>query len=101
MYEELNRFIKLIEESNGIWDKEKLIDIVLSCFSLIKDRKVFYNNSFSVRFSYSRDWSFSNTVLSLSNLRKYDNKPFIVCLVTPQKNILYIANNTFLKKISH
>lgn len=101
MYEELNRFIKLIEESNGIWDKEKLIDIVLSCFSLIKDRKVFYNNSFSVRFSYSRDWSFSNTVLSLSNLRKYDDKPFIVCLVTPQKNILYIANTTFLKKISH
>ena len=40
-------------------------------------------------------------MLSLSNLQKYDELPFIVCLVTPQKNFIYLANSTFLQKISH
>jgi len=39
--------------------------------------------------------------LSLSNLRKVDDRPFLVCLVTPTKNHLFIANSTFLRKISH
>jgi hypothetical protein len=39
--------------------------------------------------------------LSLSNLQKFDNKPFIVCLVTPNENTLFIANTSFLHKISH
>ena len=43
----------------------------------------------------------SNTVLSLSVLQKYDDVPFIVCIVTPSINHLLIANSTFLKKISH
>jgi len=40
-------------------------------------------------------------VLSLSNLRKYDDRPFIVCLVTPTENYCLLANTTLLKKISH
>ncbi len=43
----------------------------------------------------------SNTVLSLSALQKYDNKPFIVCIVASTTNYLLLANTTFLKKISH
>jgi hypothetical protein len=42
-----------------------------------------------------------NTVLSLSALQKYDNKPFIVCVSTPQEDYLLLANSTFLSKISH
>jgi hypothetical protein len=34
-------------------------------------------------------------------LQKYDDRPFIVCLVTPKYNYCLIANTTFLKKISH
>jgi hypothetical protein len=34
-------------------------------------------------------------------LRKYDDRPFVVCLVTPARNFCIIANTTFLKKISH
>jgi hypothetical protein len=34
-------------------------------------------------------------------LQKYDHKPFIVCVVTPSKNHLLLANSSFLKKISH
>ena len=70
-------------------------------FKLTKDRSVYYSKHFSVRFSYSSSLGFSNTVISLSNLQKYDDLPFIVCLITPSKNVLYLANTTFLQKISH
>jgi len=68
---------------------------------LTKDRSVYYCDDFALRFNSSATRSFGNTVLSLSNLRKYDGRPFIVCLVTPDRNYCLIANTTFLKKISH
>jgi hypothetical protein len=40
-------------------------------------------------------------VLSLSNLKKVDDRPVIVCLVTPTTNYCFLANTTLLKKISH
>lgn len=86
---------------DGINDKPKLASMVAEKFSLTRDRSVYYNKDFAIRFSSSQSESFSNTVLSLSNLRKVDDKPLIVCLVTPQKNYCYLANSTFLKKISH
>lgn len=73
-------------------------------FNLIKDRKVYHNEYFAVRFSYSKSASdsFSNTVLSLSALEKYDKIPFFVVLVRqPSTNLILLANTTFLKKISH
>ena len=54
-----------------------------------------------MRFCKSKNKSFSNTVLSLSTLQKYDKKPFIICIVTHDKNYLMLANSTFLRKISH
>lgn len=57
-----------------------------------------------MRFSYSKSASdsFSNTVLSLSALEKYDKIPFFVVLVRqPSTNLILLANTTFLKKISH
>jgi hypothetical protein len=40
-------------------------------------------------------------VISLSSLQKYDDLPFIVCLNTPKKNYLYLANTTFIAKVRH
>jgi hypothetical protein len=45
--------------------------------------------------------NFGNTVASLSRLQKYDDRPFISCIVTPAENNCLLANTTFLKKISH
>jgi hypothetical protein len=56
---------------------------------------------FAIRFSSAAGMSFSNTVLSLSNLKKVDNLPFLVCLVTPSANHVFLANTTMLRKISH
>lgn len=97
----IDRLIKIVEENNGIGDKEKLANLVQKEFSLVKDRKVFANDDFAIRFSKSEHKRMSNTVLSLSALQKYDTKPFFVCIVASTTNYLLLANTTFLKKISH
>lgn len=97
----IGSLISFIESHDGINDKDKLKKIIKDKFDLVLDRSVFYNESFSIRFSSSSTISFSNTVLSLSALQKYDSKPFIVCLVTKDKNYLMLANTSFLSKISH
>jgi len=91
----------LFVKANRTGNKSNLINLIRSNFAFTKDRSVYYCNTFAVRFCFSRSGSFSNTVLSLSNLQKYDNIPFLVCLVTSDENKLFIANTSFLKKISH
>lgn len=98
---EIENLVEFISSHDGICDKTKLTDLVVEKFSMIKDRSVYYNNSISIRFSQSKTTSFSNTILALSNLQKYDAKPFFVCVVCPTLNYLLISNSTFLKKISH
>lgn len=101
MSEEIIRLISLVEGYRGINDKSKLTKIIASEFRLTKDRSVYYGTDFAIRFSSASSQSFANTILSLSNLRKFDHQAFIVCLVTPRENYLLLANSTFLKKISH
>lgn len=98
---QIQRLVSYITSFNGIGDKTKLTQLVQQKFSLTKDRTVFFNDSFSIRFSSSKSRKMSNTVLSLSALQKYDRNPFLVCVVTPTANHLLLANTTFLKKISH
>ncbi|MBR7001438.1 MAG: hypothetical protein IKI11_02085 [Neisseriaceae bacterium] len=99
--EKIDELVSFIRENNGISDKSKLTDLVKTRFNLIKDRSVYYCEFFAIRFCKLNNQTFSNTVLSLSSLQKYDNKPFIVCLVTSTENYLLLANTTFLTKISH
>ena len=101
MNKPVSSFIDFVKSKDGIGNKSRLISEVQNKFNFTKDRSVYCSECFSVRFSFSSSTSFSNTVLSLSNLQKYDDLPFIVCLVTPNKNTLYLANTTFLQKISH
>lgn len=98
---EIKSFFEFVKSKDGIGNKSVLIEEIQETFKLTKDRSVYYSKNFSVRFSYSSSNGFSNTVISLSNLQKYDHLPFFICLVTPKKNILYIANSTFLQKVSH
>ncbi len=101
MTDALRRLLELIKKNDGINDKACLARKVADTFHLIKDRSVYYCDDYALRFSSSAGRNFGNTVLSLSNLRKYDDRPFLVCLVTPTQNYCLIANTTFLKKISH
>ena len=93
--------IDYIRAHDGIADKAALSKQMWQKFALIKDRSVYYSPHYAIRFSSTRSSTFSNTVVALSTLQKYDELPFIVCQVTPSKNILYLANTTFLRKVSH
>lgn len=97
----LYKLINFIKALDGKTGKTRLQELVQKEFSLVKDRSVYYTDTFAIRFSSSRSTGFSNTVISLSNLQKYDDFPFIVCLNTPNRNYLFLANTTFLTKISH
>ena len=101
MRDPLETVLRVIHENDGINDKARLANLLAESFSLTKDRSVYYCADYAIRFSSSATQNFGNTVLSLSNLRKFDDRPFVVCLVTPTKNFCLIANTTFLKKISH
>lgn len=100
---EVGRLVELIHECDGIGDKRKLRDIVQEKLHLTKDGTIYYHNSrrYAIRFCRAKCRSFSNTVLALSRLQKYDCIPFIVCVVTPEENYLLLANSTFLRKVSH
>lgn len=97
-------FVKYILNTAPRYNKEVVENDVCKRFHLTKDRKVYHNDYFAVRFCYSKSSSssFSNTVLSLSALEKYDRIPFFVVLVRRDAdNLVLLANTTFLKKISH
>lgn len=100
----INNLVEYIESLNGTADKEKVKTLVQNKFSLIKERSVFYNNDFAIRFGYNGKNSrkqISNTVLGLSVIKHYDKKPLILCIITHTVNHLLLINTTFLKKISH
>ena len=83
-------------------DKSKVKVAIQDKFSLTLDRSVFCCEHFAVRISYTKTTSFSNTVLSLSNIQKYDHIPFFVILVSAiNTNKIFLANTSFLSKISH
>lgn len=97
-------FVEYIVNSAPQHNKQAVEDDVCAHFHLTLDWKVYHNEYFAVRFSYSKSASdtFSNTVLSLSALEKYDKIPFFVVLVRKSStNLILLANTTFLKKISH
>lgn len=104
MNSKCKEFVDYIVNHAPQHNKQVVEDDVCVRFSLTKDRKVYHNEFFAVRFSYSKSASdsFSNTVLSLSALEKYDKIPFFVVLVRqPSTNLILLANTTLLKKISH
>lgn len=101
MDKQVYSLIKYVENLDGRTDKEELSQLVQREFDLTRDRSIFYSEAFAIRFSSSELKGFSNTVISLSKLQKYDDVPFFVCVNTPKKNYLFIANSTFLIKVSH
>lgn len=97
----IEQLVDFISDRDGNTDKSRLQNAVQKAFDLVKERSVYYCEWFAIRFCKSESRNFSNTVLALSALHKYDDIPFIVCLVTPTRNYLMLANATFLRKISH
>jgi hypothetical protein len=66
-----------------------------------KARSVFVGQDYAFRFSEANTGSFSNVVLSLSALQKYDDSPMVICIVRPNRLDFRLSNSTLLKRISH
>lgn len=100
----IKELIEFVKTLDGVGDKEKVKTSVQNKFSLTKDRSVFYNESFAIRFGYNgknNKKHISNTVLGLSVIKNYDDRPLIFCIITHSVNHLVLINTTFLKKVSH
>lgn len=99
----VHRFVELVEKNKEINTKEEMIEVVCQNFTMVKDgRALYHTDFFAVVFCYSKNKSFSNVVLSLSKLEKYDHIPCFVVLVKKDlDNVIYMINTTFLDKISH
>ncbi len=78
MTDSLSHLLALLSENHGINDKAALGSLVADELCLVKDRSVYYCADYALRFSSCAGRNFGNTVLSLSSLRKYDDRPFIV-----------------------
>ena len=99
----LQDLVTFIQSHDGIYDKAALAKLVSEKFGCVKDRSVYSTKSFAIRFCKGQGQSaaISNTVLSLSALQKYDDRPFVVCVCAIGKNHLLLANTTMLSKVSH
>lgn len=95
------RFIEQYKTKNPAADKAAIQRAFVAEFKPTKRRSVFSGDGYSMRFSYTKGKSFSNTVLSLSALQPIDSVPLVVCVVSPQAIRFLLANSTFLKRISH
>ena len=95
------KFVRDYRSQHARSGKSEISKAVECCFRLKRQRSVYASAEVAVRFSTSDGDSFSNTILSLSALKKYDSHPFVVCLVRPTTVEFFLANSTFLKKISH
>jgi len=96
----IQSFFLFIESHFGV-SKQDIITHFITQFSPTIDRSILYTEFFAVRFSSTKSGSFSNTVVSLSVLQKYDHIPFFVCQIMPNETRVYLANSTFVHKVSH
>lgn len=98
----VKNFCDFVTTSAISHNKEALIKECKERFSLIQDGKIYHTDYFAVRFSWSKNKYFSNVVLALSRLQKYDKIPFLVVLASgTEPNKVFLANSTMLNKITH
>ena len=92
----VHEFVKFVEVNKHISTKNEMIAAVSSRFAMARDgRALFHTDSFAVVFCYSKNSAFSNAVLSLSKLEKYDGMPCFVVLVRKNlDNVIYLINTT-------
>ena len=98
---DLIAFIDTYRKKHRDAGKSEIASAASSHFGLTSHRAIFAADDVAVRFSSAAGQSFSNTVCSLSALRPFDDRRFVVVVVRPDSTDYFLANTTFLKKISH
>ena len=94
----LLRQFKLTHPKANKADIEKFL---LASIIAQKERSVIAAKGFALRLCEANTPSFSNAVLSLSTLQRYDSLPMAICIVRPNRLDFRLANSSFLRRISH
>jgi hypothetical protein len=94
-------FAEELHAKNSKIDKSSFAQAVALKYSLTKARSVHFADDFAVRFCYSNDAGFSNCVVSLAVLQRFDDRPFLVSLLKPSGVETFLANSTLIRKVSH
>lgn len=84
--------------------KESIAKSVVSEYGLEKDGSIYHTENFAITFSkLKKNGDFSGTVAALSKIKKYDDRPIIVCATNEEENYhkLFMANTTMIDKVSH
>jgi len=68
--------------------------------SVQKERSVYVGKNYAIRFSEANTGSFSNSVMSLSRLKKYDSLPMVICIVRPNNIEFRLGNAHRLEDLS-
>jgi hypothetical protein len=90
-----------IFEENRTATKEQFAELVARRLDLTRDRSVFVADDLAVRFAYASRQAFSNTVVSFANIKKYDERPFLVCVLRPDGVETLLANASLIAKVTH
>lgn len=98
---DLINFIDRFRQEHPGAGKSEIANAASSHFGLSCHRAIFAREDMAVRFSSAAGLSFYNTVCSLSALRPFDDRPFIVVVVRPNSTDYFLANTTLLKRVSH
>ncbi len=103
MNSSVNDFVSLVVNNHAIDTKDEMIAAVCRNFPMVKDgRALYHTDYFAVVFCYTKNTAFSNVVISLSKLEKYDGIPcFVVVVRRGLDNLIYMINTTFIDKVSH
>ena len=64
----------------------------------LREAKAISQEEVAVRFCYSAEAGFSNCVISLSTLKNFDDRPFLVCLLKPSGVETFLANSTMINR---
>jgi hypothetical protein len=94
-------FAAQLHAENPKIDKSSFAEAIASRYRLTKARSVYFADDFAIRFCYSNDAGFSNCVVSLATLQKFDDRPFLVTLLQPSGVHTFLANSTLIRKVSH
>jgi hypothetical protein len=98
----LVQYVQGWARENPAATKEQLAAAVAARFSLQKERSLWVCRDFAVRFCRSStDGVFCGGVLAIGVIARHDDDPLVVCLQTPAGCAFFLANLSFVDKVSH
>ncbi len=100
--DELVRFISQWRATHPQETKDSVVHAVLQRFRLEQDGALLVGPAFAIRFCQSKfTASFANAVVAIAKIVEHDDRPIVVCVLTPAGCRFLLANTTFLTRVSH